>query len=164
MILVTGGTGLIGSHLLFHLLKNGNKVRSNFRTKESIDKVRKVFGYYSGNASQLVDQIDWVQGDITALGGLDALFEGVEQVYHCAALISFDPKDYKLLKQTNVQGTAHIVNLSLKYGVKKLCYVSSIAAIGPSLKQAKVTEDTEWNDANATVYGITKYDAELEKY
>ncbi|NYJ26070.1 NAD-dependent epimerase/dehydratase family protein [Allomuricauda sp. ARW1Y1] len=162
MILVTGGTGLIGSHLLFHLLKNGNKVRSNFRTKESIDKVRKVFGYYSGNASQLVDQIDWVKGDITALGGLDALFEGVEQVYHCAALISFDPKDYKLLKQTNVQGTAHMVNLSLKYGVKKLCYVSSIAAIGPSLKQAKATEDTEWNDANATVYGITKYDAELE--
>ena len=162
MILVTGGTGLIGSHLLFHLISNGNTVRSNYRTKASIEKVRKVFGYYSEDPSTLVEQIDWVQADITDLGGLDCLFDGVQYVYHCAALISFDPKDFKLLERINVEGTANIVNLSLKYGIKKLCYVSSIAAIGPSIKQKEVTEENEWNEAKANVYGITKYNAELE--
>ncbi len=162
MILVTGGTGLIGSHLLFHLISNGNTVRSNFRTKESIEKVHKVFGYYSDNPSLLIEQIDWVQADITDVGGLNSLFDGVEQVYHCAALISFDPKDYKILERTNVEGTANVVNLSLKHGIKKLCYVSSIAAIGSSIKEKEVTEENEWSEAKASVYGITKYEAELE--
>ena len=162
MILVTGGTGLVGSHLLFHLISNGNTVRSNYRTKASIEKVRKVFGYYSEDPSTLLEQIDWVQADITDLGGLDCLFDGVQYVYHCAALISFDPKDFKLLERINVEGTANIVNLCLKYGIKKLCYVSSIAAIGPSIKQKEVTEENEWNEAKANVYGITKYNAELE--
>lgn len=162
MILVTGGTGLIGSHLLFHLINNGNRVRSNYRTEESIDKVRKVFGYYTDNPSTLIEQIDWVKADITDLGGLESLFDGVDQVYHCAALISFDPKDFKTLERTNVEGTANVVNLSLKNGVKKLCYVSSIAAIGPSTHGKEVTEENEWNQAKASVYGITKYDAELE--
>ncbi len=162
MILVTGGTGLIGSHLLFHLINNGNSVRSNYRTEASIKKVHKVFGYYTDNPSILVEQIDWVKADITDLGGLDCLFDGIDQVYHCAALISFDPKDYKILERTNVEGTANIVNLSLKYGIKKLCYVSSIAAIGPSIKQKEITEENEWNETSASVYGITKYEAELE--
>lgn len=162
MILVTGGTGLIGSHLLFRLISNGNNVRSNYRTQSSIEKVRKVFGYYTDNPSALVEKIDWVQADITELGGLDKLFDGIEQVYHCAALISFDPKDFKLLERTNVEGTANVVNLSIKNGVKKLCYVSSIAAIGASVKQKETTEENEWNEARATVYGITKYEAELE--
>jgi len=162
MILVTGGTGLIGSHLLYHLISNGNRVRSNFRTKESIEKVHKIFGYYTEDPSLLIEKIDWVQADITDIAGLECLFDGIEQVYHCAALISFDPKDFKSLEQTNVEGTANIVNLSLKYGVKKLCYVSSIAAIGPSLKGKESTEENEWNEAKASVYGITKYEAELE--
>jgi len=162
MILVTGGTGLIGSHLLFHLINSGKTVRSNYRSKASIEKVRKVFGYYTDDPSSLVEKIDWVQADITELGNLDNLFIDVDYVYHCVALISFDPKDYKILERTNVEGTANVVNLSLKYGIKKLCYVSSIAAIGSNPKQTEVTEENEWNEAKATVYGITKYEAELE--
>lgn len=162
MILVTGGTGLIGSHLLFHLISNGRTVRSNYRAESSLEKVRKVFGYYTDNPTLLMDKIDWVQADITELGGLDDLFDGVAQVYHCAAFISFDPKDYKILQNTNVEGTANVVNLSIKYGVKRLCHVSSIAAIGASLKQKEATEENEWNQAKASVYGITKYEAELE--
>ncbi|GLU43549.1 NAD-dependent epimerase/dehydratase family protein [Allomuricauda sp. NBRC 101325] len=161
MILVTGGTGLIGSHLLFQLIKQGKKVRSNYRSKESIDKVSNIFGYYTNDA-QLVHQIEWVQADITDISSLECLFEGVEQVYHCAALISFDPKDYKKLERTNVEGTANVVNLCLKYAIKKLCYISSIAAIGPGLNGQMVTEETEWNENRASVYGLTKYNAELE--
>ena len=110
----------------------------------------------------LIEQIDWVQADITDLGGLDSLFDGIEYVYHCAALISFDPKDFKILERTNVESTGNVVNLSLKHSIKKLCYVSSIAAIGPSIKGKESTEENEWNEAKASVYGITKYEAELE--
>lgn len=162
MIFVTGGTGLIGSHLLFHLVSNGKAVRSNYRTKKSIEKVHKVFEYYTESPNKLLEQIEWVKADLTEPGGLECLFIGVEQVFHCAALISFDPKDFKLLELTNVEGTANVVNLCLKHGIKKLCYVSSIAAIGPSLGKKEVTEENEWNESKASVYGITKYQAELE--
>jgi nucleoside-diphosphate-sugar epimerase len=162
MILVTGGTGLIGSHLLFRLVKNGKAVRANYRSTDALQKVSKVFGYYSDQPEKLLEKIQWVQADITNIGDLDQLFHGVEQVYHCAALISFDSKMYRTLVMTNVEGTANIVNLSLKHGVKKLCHVSSIAAIGSSKMDKEVTEDNEWSNTNASVYGITKHDAELE--
>lgn len=88
MILVTGGTGLIGSHLLFHLAKNGERARASYRTKESLDKVAKVFGYYAENPSELMEKIEWVQADITDIGQMERQFEGIKKVYHCAALIS----------------------------------------------------------------------------
>jgi nucleoside-diphosphate-sugar epimerase len=162
MILVTGGTGLIGSHLLFHLIKDGEKVRAIYRNTDTLNKVAKVFGYYSDKASVLMEHIEWVKADITDIAGLEAAFKDINYVYHCAALISFDPKMYKALAKINVEGTANVVNLCLKHGIKKLCYVSSIAAIGSSTKGSFVTEDNEWNDTNASVYGITKHDAELE--
>jgi nucleoside-diphosphate-sugar epimerase len=162
MILVTGGTGLIGSHLLFRLVSNGLQVRANYRTEESLEKVTKVFSYYSNNPKPLLDKIEWVKADITDVANLQGLFIGIEKVYHCAALISFDPKDYKILEKTNVGGTANVVNLCLKYGIKKLCHVSSIAAIGPSKKDSLATEENEWNETKASVYGLAKYHSELE--
>jgi Nucleoside-diphosphate-sugar epimerases len=162
MILVTGGTGLIGSHLLYHLVNSGQQVRSIYRTKNSLQKVAKVFGYYADQPTPLMDKIEWIEGDITDIGELTQAFEGIDLVYHCAALISFDPKDFKKLEKINVEGTANVVNLCLKFGIQKLCYVSSIAAIGPSVKGKVATEENDWNEANASVYGLTKYNAELE--
>nr|WP_299338585.1 SDR family NAD(P)-dependent oxidoreductase [Allomuricauda sp.] len=162
MILVTGGTGLIGAHLLFKLAEKGERVRATYRTENSISKVAKVFGYYSENPESLVKKIDWVKVDITDLSLLDVHFKGVDFVYHSAALISFDPKDFSALLKTNVEGTSNIVNLCLKHGVKKLCYVSSIAALGQGKKNTTITETTEWSDSNVTVYGLSKYEAELE--
>lgn len=162
MILVTGGTGLIGSHLLFHLVKNGKKVKASYRNQDSINTVSKIFGYYTDNASNLLNKIIWVKADITDIVSLRELFQDVEYVYHCAALISFDPNDYHALVKTNIEGTANVVNLCLEHNIKKLCYVSSIAAIGSSTKDKQVTEDNEWSDTNVSVYGLTKHDAELE--
>lgn len=162
MILVTGGTGLIGSHLLFHLVKNGKKVKASYRNQDSINTVSKIFGYYTDNASNLLNKIIWVKADITDIVSLRELFQDVEYVYHCAALISFDPNDYSALVKTNIEGTANLVNLCLEHNIKKLCYVSSIAAIGSSTKGKETTEENEWSDANVSVYGLTKHDAELE--
>jgi nucleoside-diphosphate-sugar epimerase len=162
MILVTGGTGLIGSHLLYHLVNRGGRIRATYRSEESLQKVAKVFGFYSKKSTLLMDQIEWHKADITDVANLESAFVDVEQVYHCAALISFDPKDFPLLEKINVGGTANVVNLCLKYGIKKLCHVSSIAAIGPSPKGQMATEENEWNEVVASVYGLAKYDSELE--
>ncbi|NAY92031.1 NAD-dependent epimerase/dehydratase family protein [Muricauda sp. JGD-17] len=162
MILVTGGTGLIGSHLLYHLVNQHKKVRALYRSKDSLKKVLHVFGFYSDDPSTAFDKIEWVKGDIIDLVSLDSAFEGIEHVYHSAALISFDPRDYKSLVKANVEGTANVVNLCNKYQVKKLCYVSSIAAIGNGSKGKMVTEENPWHDGNVSVYGLTKHNAELE--
>ncbi|MBS9462384.1 NAD-dependent epimerase/dehydratase family protein [Flagellimonas sp. 389] len=162
MILVTGGTGLIGSHLLFQLLKEGKNIRACYRSKKSIDTVLKVFGYYTNNPAVLLEKIDWVQADITDIISLEAIFKDIQYVYHCAAMISFDPKNYTALVKNNIEGTANIVNLCIENNIKKLCYVSTIAAIGPSVKNKQVDEDSEWNDVNVSVYGLTKHEAELE--
>ena len=162
MILVTGGTGLIGSHLLFHLTQQGQKVKASYRTEDTLRYVTRVFGYYTEHPEHLLSAITWVQADLTDIVALHTLFEGVDRVYHCAALISFAPNDYPALKKNNVEGTANIVNLCLEYKVDKLCYVSSIAAISSGALEEVVTETTDWHSRGASVYGITKHQAELE--
>lgn len=162
MILVTGATGLVGSHLLIALLKNNEKVRAIYRTVAALEKTKSLFHNY--NNTTLFDAVEWVQADITDVPSLEPVFQNIESVYHCAALISFDPSDEKALRKTNIEGTANVVNFCLTYQVKKLCYVSSIAALG-DLKASEmiITEETEWNPEIAhSDYAISKYGAEME--
>lgn len=162
MILVTGGTGLIGSHLLFQLVQQENQVRALYRNEKKQSKVLEVFGFYTDVPDQYFDKIEWVKADITDLFSLETVFKGIREVYHCAALISFDPKDLNQLLKTNVEGTANLVNLSIAHQVSKFCHVSSIAALGSGKKGQKIDEDTEWNDTDVSVYGISKFESELE--
>ena len=163
MILVTGGTGLVGSHLLVHLIQKNETVRAIYRTEESFENVKRVFSYYTDSVDDLFVKIEWIKADITDVPSMIPVFENVSQVYHCAALISFDPKDYKEMRKVNIHGTAIIVNLSIDAGVKKLCYVSSIAAIGDEVHKEIVDEENEWNgNQNNHGYAITKYGAEME--
>ena len=131
MILVTGGTGLVGAHLLYHLLKNDEKIRAIYRSKKRIEKVKEVFSFYTDDAS-LVSKIEWFKADITDVPSMIPAFFGIEKVYHCAALISFNPKDYIEMRKVNIHGTAIIVNLSIDAKIDKICFVGSIASIGSS--------------------------------
>lgn len=164
MILVTGGTGLVGSHLLYKLLKTNNKIRAIYRREHKLALVKKVFSYYSADYESLFEQIEWVEADITDIPALQRAFQDIDYVYHCAAFVSFEPDKYHVLRKINIEGTANVVNLCLSHQVKKLCYVSSIAAIGHQQNpQQLITEDTHWNqDADNSVYAITKYGAEIE--
>ncbi|WP_422857864.1 NAD-dependent epimerase/dehydratase family protein [Flagellimonas sp. S174] len=163
MILVTGGTGLLGSHLLYQLILNGEAVKALYRNDKKKAKVLEVFGFYSSEAHALFNKIQWVKADVTDLGSLETHFENVKQVYHCAALISFDPKDLNNLLKTNVDGTANMINLSVKHKINKFCHVSSIAALGSGKKgQTIYDENVEWNDNRVSVYGISKFESELE--
>ncbi|WP_338375755.1 NAD-dependent epimerase/dehydratase family protein [uncultured Flavobacterium sp.] len=162
MILVTGATGLVGSHLLISLLQENNDVKALYRNSKHIEKVKNVFAYK--NQLDLFDKINWVEGDITDIPSLNVAFENVTIVYHCAALISFDPKDEEKLRKVNIEGTANVVNCSIDFGVKKLCHVSSIAALGDTKEgEVLITEETDWNPEKLHGdYAITKYGAEME--
>ena len=162
MVLVTGGTGLVGTHLLLHLLRNDIPIRAIHRKGSDLKRVERVFGYYVNNPTELFNMIDWVETDLSDIPELEGAFKNVDQVYHVAALISFDPNDYELLMKINAKGTANIVNLCAANSIKKLCYVSTIGAIGKNLNGAIATEENEWNDQAANVYGRSKYAAEIE--
>lgn len=163
MILVTGGTGLVGSHLLFHLIKDNESVRAIYRREKKLEIVKRVFSYYTDDYLELYNKIVWVESDLLDIPKLTDAFKGIEYVYHCAAFVSFEPDKYHLLRRTNIEGTANIVNLGINHKVKKLCYVSSIAALGESQNSTKIDEETDWNpEADNSVYAITKYGAEME--
>ena len=163
MILVTGGTGLVGSHLLYHLAQKNESIRAVYRSPKSLEKVQKVFLSYSNSENNFFSKIEWMQADITDVPSMIPAFENIKQVYHCAALISFDPSDYLEMRKANIHGTANVVNLAIDAKIDKLCYVSSIAAIGDDIKKAVTDETNEWvgNDKSHG-YAITKYGAEME--
>lgn len=163
MILVTGGTGLVGSHLLYKLSEKKQKIRAIYRNEKKIPMVKRVFSYYDSNPEEAFNRIEWIPSTINDIPSLKEAFKGVEQVYHCAAMVSFNHADYHELRKSNIEGTANMVNLSLEFGIKKIGYVSSIAALGGKEFNDPITEDSPWNpDADHDVYAITKYGAEME--
>lgn len=162
MILVTGGTGLVGAHLLLQLTANETEIRAIYRNEKNIRKTQSLFQLYGKEAQ--FHKIQWMEGDIINVPSLEKAFQGVTHVYHCAALISYNPKDENKLRKTNIEGTANIVNFCIDYKVSKLCHVSSIAALG-DLKpnETIITEETEWNPEHYhSDYAISKYGAEME--
>src|SRR5690349_20500522 len=128
MILVTGGTGLIGAQLLLDITKSGKTVRAIKRSTSNHSTVTRTFA----NNPELLSKIEWVDGDILDVYSVLAAMKGIKQVYHCAACVSFHPRDFDYVMKVNVGGTANIVNMALETGIEKLCHVSSVAAIGRS--------------------------------
>ncbi len=163
MILVTGGTGLVGAHLLYTLVNSGEQVRAIHRKSSDLEAVKNVFSYYTNDFENLFKKVEWIEADITDVPSLKKAFVGIDYVYHCAAYISFNPRHLRVLKKVNVEGTANMVNFCLSEGVKKLCYISSIATLGSSNNGDLINEEVEFNpeDKNS-VYSITKHDAEME--
>lgn len=162
MILVTGATGLVGSHLTMALLEKHLTIRAMYRSDSSLKEVKKLFRWYGKESG--FDRIQWVQADITDITTLDAAFENITEVFHCAALVSFDPKEEDAIRKTNIEGTANMVNFCLEYRVNKLTHISSIAALGDSGEnELVISEKSEWNpQLQHSDYAISKYGAEME--
>lgn len=152
-ILVTGGTGFLGSYLLRYLVREGfTRVRALRRTNSNMDLVADVAG-----------RIEWIECDVLDILGLEDAMEGVQQVYHCAAMVSFDPKNFDEMRKVNVDGTANVVNAALYANVEKLVHVSSIAALGRTKESNTVTEATKWQRGSYnSEYAISKYLSENE--
>ncbi len=147
-ILVTGAAGLVGNELTNHLLAGGYKVTAI---------------YHSAPVKMDHPNLTVHQCDILDTTGLEEVMHGITHVYHCAAMISFEPKDkYRLLK-INVEGTANVVNACLRAGIQKLVHVSSVAALGRIRNGEIVTEQMNWTEETSnSVYGKSKYLGELE--
>ena len=152
LFLVTGGTGFLGAHLLHCLVDNGERVRALRRPDSPMDLV-----------DSIRDKIEWVEGDVLDVVSLEEALQGVDYVMHCAAMVSFDPADRKRMAKINVDGTANVVNAALEAKVKKLLFVSSIAALSRQANRPHVNEEARWeNSPLNTAYGHTKFLAECE--
>lgn len=147
-IFVTGASGLVGSHLISALLSKGYEITALYRKQ-----VPKIVG---------ADKVQWVQGDILDVICLQEAMDSIDEVYHCAAMVSFHPKDKKELMQVNVAGTANLVNAALAANVTKFCFVSSVAAFGKIKSAGLIAEDVEFTKDYESAYGLSKYLAETE--
>lgn len=163
MILLTGGTGLLGSHIAYELVSKGEKIRALKRKGSSTALTEKIFRFYNSAPQSLLDKIEWVEGDVLDLGSIEDALEGITHIYHSAALVSFNPKEKEKMLQVNIEGTANVVNLAMHAGVKKVCHISSIATLGFTIDDKLIDEDVWWkNDPSNSWYAISKYGAERE--
>ena len=163
MILVTGGTGLIGSHLLYELALKNEYIRAIKRPSSDIRNVHKIFGYYSENPDVLFQKIDWVDSYLADYFSLSEAFNEIDQVYHCAGMVSFNRRIKKELFETNVTGTSNIINICLEKDVKKICFISSIASFGEYDDVSPIDEKTRWKpEKKSSLYSLSKLKAEME--
>ncbi len=163
MVLVTGGTGLVGAHLISHLLLKNESVKAIHRKASDLLTVKKVLSYYTSDFEKLYARIIWIEADICDITSLEFAFQDITHVYHCAALVSFDPKDYHKMRKINIEGTANVVNSCIQNSVKKLCFVSSIAAVEKNKTGKLIDETGNWNSNNKkSDYAISKYGGEME--
>lgn len=153
MILVTGATGFLGAELVVQLLQKETKIRC----------IKREYAKISEKLNAYQDKIDWVIADILDLSDLEDAMEDISQVYHCAALISFNPALKKQMLAVNAIGTANIVDLCLDFGIQKLVHVSSIAALGEG-KEGELVDETNFWEGFEThdAYAVSKYRAEME--
>ena len=163
MVKVIGGTGLVGSHLLCELAKTDNEIHASYRTKSKIDLVRKVFDFYFDEDSEVNwSKVKWHPVNLNDIVSLENFLTKEDEVYHCAALVSFSRRDFNTLMKINREGTTNVVNVCLDKGVKKLCYVSSTAAITGG-NESYGSEASKWKKSDDTsAYAISKYGAERE--
>ncbi len=153
MIFVTGGTGFIGSYVLKELLTHGYAVRAIRRSAE--------LPFYLPAA--LLQQVEWVSGDILDVSALAEQMEGAEAVIHCAAKVSFNKKDRHAIFKNNIEGTANVVNAAIEQGISRFLYVSSVAALGHGQPGESINEKHAWvRDRFETNYSVSKYYAEME--
>ncbi len=161
MIFVTGGTGLVGSHILLKLAQEAKPFKALKRSSSSLEVCENVFSYYK--ATDLFSKINWINGDINDIPSLEEGMQDCELLLHCAAVVSFCPADTDLLKKVNIEGTANVMNVALSKGVKKVGYISSIATLGRNSTDGLVDEECHFKatklDSN---YAFSKYFSEQE--
>lgn len=152
MIFITGTNGLVGSQIARKFLSAGFKIKALKRENSNLDLVK-----------DIQHQIEWVVGDLLDLGVLEEAMQNVEYVVHCAAMVSFNPKEAKEMHTVNVTGTSNLVNVALHHSIKKFCFVSSVSALGRKKEISAIDEKAEWAESELnSAYAKSKYLAEME--
>jgi dihydroflavonol-4-reductase len=163
LVFITGSTGFVGAHLLIHLHQSGRRVRALIRTSSSFEQLRIICNLYNLSFDLLYEAVEWVEGNTLDYVGLCEQLTGVDEVYHCAAFVSFNSKNDKELLQTNIKGTSNMVDAALNCNVKQFCFISSIAALGRSKNNDFIHEETpRKSDGLSSTYSESKFRSELE--
>ena len=163
MILLTGGTGLLGSHLLYALLKNNKQVTAIRRSVQHMPEVRQVFLHYTDNPDELLGKVNWITADMLNYQDVMEAMEGIDEVYHCAAIVCFDMAKRREMIKSNTEGTANLVNAALEKGVRKFLHVSSTSAVGRPAGDELADETMIWSESRAnTGYSVSKFRSEME--
>lgn len=151
IVLVTGASGFVGSHLVEYLSAKGERVRALYNNNPPTDKLKALPG------------VTWQQCDLLDVYDVEEAMQGVSEIYHCAAIVSFKKSDKEQLLHFNVESTANVVNEALEQGVRRMVYVSSIASLGRSKEGQDITEEEQWEESRYnSVYAESKHLAELE--
>jgi len=145
--LVTGATGFIGSHVARALLARGDDVRVTRRESSPLD-----------NLAAFEEDVEVVTADILDRRSLSRALRGVERVFHVAGLTSLRAPAERLW-QINVEGTRNVLEASLRAGVERVVYTSSVAAIGPAPTGGATDERQNFNAAR---YGIPYVNSKRE--
>jgi len=162
MILVTGATGLVGGNLIWHLLLGNDRVAAIKRPTSDLEALHSIFSFYTDSPNDFLDRIDWKIADVLDLNSIQLAMEGVSLVYHCAAVVSLNSNEQSIL-DVNVTGTRNVVLAALNCNIKKLCFVSSIAACGKAFNNAQIDENSVWSDTiQRSLYSRSKFYSEQE--
>ena len=163
MILVTGATGILGRVIVLELLKQGKKVRATKRKSSNINDVKHSFQFYTENPEEFFNKIEWIDVDFDDIDSLKTALINVEEVYHCAAKVSFHPDDRKEMYHSNIVGTRNLLFACENSSVKKFCFVSSVAVLDGTDENGKVTEDSNFNPKlHHSKYAKSKHFSEME--
>ncbi len=152
MILVTGGTGFLGSYIIKQLVEKGYGVRAIRRSNNTPSWI----------SADIFNKVEWVEGDVLDVVALEDAMEGVDAIIHSAAVVSFAKKGRRNMYQVNVEGTANVVNMALEKNVRRMVHISSVAALGRTANGGHVNEEKKWEESKVnTHYAISKFKAEL---
>lgn len=149
-VLVTGAAGFIGSHVVRELLSRNIEVKCLV---------------YPGEPTLNINGLDVekVTGDILDASSVQAALNGVDTVFHLAAIYAIWLKDWGRIYEVNIQGSRNVLWACMKKGVERVVYTSSIAAVGIAPGNARSTEDTPFNQYTlGNHYVLTKYLSQQE--
>jgi nucleoside-diphosphate-sugar epimerase len=143
-VLLTGGSGFLGSFVAEQLAGEGHVVRALVRPRSERKLLEKI------------PQLELAPGAIEDRTSLDTAVKGVDAVVHVAGIVKARrPADFF---DVNTQGTKNLLEASIRQGVGRFVYVSSLAAVGPSADGTPVPDDVE--PRPVTQYGRSKLEAE----
>ena len=165
MVLVTGATGILGRVIVLELLKKGRKVKAAKRPSSNIQEVKESYRFYTENPNVFFDKIEWVDVDFDDIFSLEMALKDVKEVYHCAAKVSFHPKDEKEMYHTNIKGTENLFYACENSSVEKFLHVSSIAVLDTLNENGELDENSDFNPKEEhSAYAISKHLSEMEAW
>ncbi len=162
-IIVTGGTGFLGSYILYYLINNNEKPIAIKRKNSSFETIKNIFLRQGDKNLKLFKKIKWKEIDLLDYYNVGEVLKDADIIFHCAALVSFDSKEKENLLNTNYHATKNLINFSLIHNISKFCYVSSVATLSKDINQTIYDESSwfSWTDKKSN-YAISKYLAEME--